>query len=106
LDSAWSLLQHIHSDEIARVLSRYDDRFGVSTRIAFAKDYLGRELSSFYQLIPSFQEKQPYPFHMEKVPGFRKTLLDISLRALDGMISTSEALLQIGKAVETLYSSK
>ena len=106
LESAWSLLQHIHSDEIARVLSRYDDSFGISTRIAFAKDYLGRELSSFYQLIPSFQEKQPYAINMEKVPEYRKTLLDTSLRALDGMISTSEALVQIGKAIEALYSNK
>lgn len=105
LTSAWTLLRHIHSDETAKMLSMYDDDIGIVTKIADAKDHRGRELSAFFQLKPDLQEKETYKFRMEDVPLYRQTIMDVSLKALNGTISGIEALEELGSAVERLYDN-
>jgi multiple sugar transport system substrate-binding protein len=100
--AAWTLLRHIHSDETARTLSVYDDSFGISTKLAFAKDFRGKELSALFRLKPVFEPQEVREYDKDAASSYRLKVRGISLNALKGTLTTAEALGEIGQALDDL----
>ncbi|MDF2716039.1 MAG: extracellular solute-binding protein [Paenibacillus sp.] len=100
--AAWTLLRHIHSDETARTLSEYDDSFGISTKLAYAIDFRGKELSAFFRLKPVFEQQEVREYDKVAVSSYRLKVRGIGLQALNGTLTSAEALEGIGQALDDL----
>lgn len=102
VEEAWLMLRHIHSDETARTLSKYDDYFGISAKLAYAREFQGRDLSAFYHLKPIFERKEFREYDMDAASTYRLRVQEISRSALDGTLTSEEALKEVGKAIVQL----
>lgn len=104
---AWLLLQHIHSLDTAKAMTQYNRSFGLSSLSAWVENAHEKSLAAFYRFTPEFSQQDAVPTqHKHLVQTYQQTAKEVSLRALDGSVTTIEALRDIGKAVERLYAAE